>query len=348
MKQQHLLTRFRPLLLLLIILAAISAACTPASNELSPISELPTAEVLPTPTLMPTDAVAASEAVAEPTDAPTTAPTEPAATEPVPTAEPTITPLPPAETNTGDIVPLGFLRRELYLHTLTDANGTLAASEANPVTLTLDGGLINGNAGCNNFSGAMTITNGAVSIGQLASTRMACAPKVMDLEMRLLAALQLASNLDVVDGTMLFTHSTGVIEFRPIPPTTTSISDDSRASAEVNLNADDEKPLAMVDSFDIVLLESFPVQARLTARGNFSDGCGAIGKVEQDYVSPDQLYVTLELAPVDADSVCTMAIVPFEYVVDLDILGLKAGEYRVTVNGVEGSLRLDVDNKVEE
>jgi putative lipoprotein len=54
---------------------------------------------------------------------------------------------------------------------------------------------ISGQAGCNSFSGAFVETGAVVKIGPLATTRKMCAPALMDLEGKLLAALQAATSV---------------------------------------------------------------------------------------------------------------------------------------------------------
>jgi inhibitor of cysteine peptidase len=45
------------------------------------------------------------------------------------------------------------------------------------------------------------------------------------------------------------------------------------------------------------------------------------------------------------DMMCTMALVPFEETISLDVQGLPAGTYTVKGFGLENSFTLDVDNK---
>jgi len=44
---------------------------------------------------------------------------------------------------------------------------------------------------------------------------------------------------------------------------------------------------------------------------------------------------------------CTEAIVPFQEVISLDVYGLKAGIYKVYVNGVKGTFELATDNIIQ-
>jgi heat shock protein HslJ len=59
-------------------------------------------------------------------------------------------------------------------------------------------GRISGSGGCNQFNGSYTLSgNNTISIGPLATTRMACAPAIMDQENAYLAALQASTQYAV-------------------------------------------------------------------------------------------------------------------------------------------------------
>jgi heat shock protein HslJ len=76
----------------------------------------------------------------------------------------------------------------------SDINGVpLVANSA--VTLRLDDGRVSGSAGCNQFSGTYRMMNkDGIDLGALSTTRMACAPELMEQERRVLAIL------DAVEG----------------------------------------------------------------------------------------------------------------------------------------------------
>lgn len=100
--------------------------------------------------------------------------------------------------------------------------------------------------------------------------------------------------------------------------------------------------LAPVETIEIVMLESFPVQVQVIARGNLPDGCTTIDEslVER---AENNFRVTITTTR-PAGAICTEALVPFDQVVSLDVLGLSAGSYNVDVNGVTDSFELAVDN----
>lgn len=102
---------------------------------------------------------------------------------------------------------------------------------------------------------------------------------------------------------------------------------------------------AVVNSIDVQLLESFPVQVNVVARGDLPDSCTQIDEIiTQQSSNAFRVAVTTLRQPAEA---CTQAIVPFEQSIPLDVVGLPAGTYDVTVNGVQGSFTLDVDNVLE-
>ena len=99
--------------------------------------------------------------------------------------------------------------------------------------------------------------------------------------------------------------------------------------------------LAPVDEIDILILESFPVQINVIARGNLPDPCTEISEVLQEREG-DTFFITIKtyrsLDP------CIQIIVPFEVKIPLNVYGLPAGTYTVDVNGAQDTFDLEVDN----
>jgi hypothetical protein len=105
---------------------------------------------------------------------------------------------------------------------------------------------------------------------------------------------------------------------------------------------------AKVEEIDILMMESFPVQVAVVARGYLPDGCTEIDEVVSRF-EPESTRFVVEITTVrDPDAVCTEALVPFEERVSLDVLGLPAGTYTVDVNGVTDTFTFDVENTVIE
>lgn len=102
---------------------------------------------------------------------------------------------------------------------------------------------------------------------------------------------------------------------------------------------------ANIESIQILMLESFPVQINARLRGVLPDGCTNIDQISTDKVGSDFTITVTTFRP--ADAVCTEATVPFDEVVALDVLDLPAGTYNVTANGVSGSFTFDMDNSIQ-
>jgi inhibitor of cysteine peptidase len=105
---------------------------------------------------------------------------------------------------------------------------------------------------------------------------------------------------------------------------------------------------ADVDEVEILMMESFPIQVAVVARGNLRDGCTEIDEVTTTYDEENKTFDVDITTVRDPDAMCTQALVPFEERVDLDVRGLPAGTYTVDVNGVSETFTFDVDNEIPE
>lgn len=103
---------------------------------------------------------------------------------------------------------------------------------------------------------------------------------------------------------------------------------------------------ATVESLDILILESFPVQVHLQVSGYLGDGCTELGAIDTVRAG-DTFNVTIHTER-PADAICTQQLVAFEETIPLDVQGLEAGTYTVNVNGVTDTFTLDVDNVLPE
>lgn len=99
---------------------------------------------------------------------------------------------------------------------------------------------------------------------------------------------------------------------------------------------------ATVEKINLVILESFPVQVHVIASGYLPDGCTEINNIITSREGNTLLITITTKRP--ADALCTQVIRPFEKTIPLDAVGLKAGIYKVVVNGVSNSFELTVDN----
>ena len=103
-----------------------------------------------------------------------------------------------------------------------------------------------------------------------------------------------------------------------------------------------EVGLAVVDSINILVMELMPVQVSVVVRGNLPDGCTTIGQATTE--REDKTFVVTLTTQRPLEAMCTQALVPYEQTVPLDVAGLPAGVYTVTVNGVSDTFELAVDN----
>ena len=100
--------------------------------------------------------------------------------------------------------------------------------------------------------------------------------------------------------------------------------------------------IVYLNSMDINLMESFPVQVSVTLQGDLPDGCTTIQSVESSL--EDQTFTIIFRTHRPAGQMCTEALVPFEETVTLDVYGLPEGEYTVVAKGLTDTFTLDVDN----
>jgi putative lipoprotein len=76
-------------------------------------------------------------------------------------------------------------------------------------TLRLEDGHASGSGGCNRFAGGYRLEGDRLSFEPLASTRMACAPDVMQAETEFLAALGRVARVSVADGGLVLLDEDG-------------------------------------------------------------------------------------------------------------------------------------------
>lgn len=99
---------------------------------------------------------------------------------------------------------------------------------------------------------------------------------------------------------------------------------------------------AVINSVETLVLESFPVQVNVVASGSLPDTCTQIDEIiSQMSEKTFKIAITTFRQPTQT---CAQMLVPFEQSVSLDVDGLPAGTYQVSVNGVSDSFTLDVDN----
>jgi len=99
--------------------------------------------------------------------------------------------------------------------------------------------------------------------------------------------------------------------------------------------------VAVVESFDIQIRESPPVQVNIVAKVYLPDSCTTIQGTTQ--VRQERTF-KLSVIIHSSDVNCLQQIQPFEVNIPLDVNGLPAGEYIVDMGGVTGSFTLRQDN----
>lgn len=102
---------------------------------------------------------------------------------------------------------------------------------------------------------------------------------------------------------------------------------------------------AVVTGLEVMMLESWPLQARVQIDGELGDGCTELMPITTEREG-ETFYVTVKTTR-PADAVCTMELRFFSESVALDIEGLEAGTYTVDVNGVTETFTLEQDNVMQ-
>ncbi|MBN1262702.1 MAG: hypothetical protein JXB35_18615 [Anaerolineae bacterium] len=102
--------------------------------------------------------------------------------------------------------------------------------------------------------------------------------------------------------------------------------------------------LAPVEESYVIIMESLPATAAVIARGHLPDGCTSIVDMLMTVDEETGSFKVTLGTYRDPEAMCTMALVPFEEVIELPILGLPAGTYTVEVNEMTTTFELAVDN----
>lgn len=105
---------------------------------------------------------------------------------------------------------------------------------------------------------------------------------------------------------------------------------------------------ADVEEIDILIMESFPVQVAVVARGHLRDSCTEIDEIRRTFDTETKTFFVEITTIRPADAVCAQVLEPFEERVTLDVDGLPAGTYTADVNDVTDTFTLDVDNVLPE
>ncbi|SEF52526.1 hypothetical protein SAMN05216334_10314 [Nitrosomonas ureae] len=105
-------------------------------------------------------------------------------------------------------------------------------------------------------------------------------------------------------------------------------------------------PVTYEEKVEVIVTDSSPVQVFLKISGEFSNGCAHFQQINQ-ILKGNIFEITLHIGPNPFPSgiACTMALVPYEKIIPLEVYGLPAGIYEYNVNGEHtGSFTLAQDN----
>ena len=133
----------------------------------------------------------------------------------------------------------------------------------------------------------------------------------------------------------------------PVDPDRPVSSDDPPAPAAPI--PDDDKfiisEMTYIDSIDLLMLESWPLQVNAVIKGNLPDGCTVIHQVESQL---DGAVFNISIFTIrEKEAFCTEALVPFEEVVPLDVYGLPAGTYTVRAYSASAEFTFESDNVIQ-
>ena len=123
-------------------------------------------------------------------------------------------------------------------------------------------------------------------------------------------------------------------------------------ASDIGGDAPQDQPVtagvAPVESIEILILESFPVQVHVLVKGGLPDGCTEVDQINRRSDLENNTF-WVEITTVRPTNVeCTTEVVPFEETIPLDVYGLPAGDYTVDVNGVSETFTLYMDNVPQE
>jgi len=94
--------------------------------------------------------------------------------------------------------------------TLVSLDGQPLSQAARPPTAVFEGTRVSGFGGCNRYFGQVVETSpGAITVGPLAGTKMACPSPAMEVEDRFLAAMSRATRYSFVGGRLVLSGDGG-------------------------------------------------------------------------------------------------------------------------------------------
>lgn len=138
----------------------------------------------------------------------------------------------------------------------------------------------------------------------------------------------------------------GLLSACNMPADTTDEPYDSQPDGSTSTESPTLQQLARIDSVQVQVLESFPVQIKLLINGTLPDGCTTIDEITR-VKDGNQFLVMISTVRSEQED-CTTALVPFTETIALDVEGLPEGEYIVNINGYLTSFMLQTGNSIIE
>jgi putative lipoprotein len=126
----------------------------------------------------------------------------------------------------GDGAPSSGTPANLSLATLAGATWTLVSLGGQPLpqgtrspTAVFDGVRLSGLGGCNRYTGQVQDRGpGAITVGPMASTKMACPPPAMEVESRYFAILGQVTQYRVAGSRLVLSGPSGELTFERATP----------------------------------------------------------------------------------------------------------------------------------
>ncbi|MFU8787468.1 MAG: hypothetical protein ACNA7G_00480 [Methylobacter sp.] len=115
-----------------------------------------------------------------------------------------------------------------------------------------------------------------------------------------------------------------------------------------DLQAVTEVQPATVESSEVLVVDSKPVQVFAKVSGYFPSGCYGLASINVRRRSVELFEVLINQVQLQTIAICTQALVPFSLTVPLDVYGLAAGTYQVSVHGGNHVFTLATDNNLPE
>jgi inhibitor of cysteine peptidase len=124
-----------------------------------------------------------------------------------------------------------------------------------------------------------------------------------------------------------------------------SSDDKTTPSPVVDLEKYELGESVFVETADALILESFPLQVNVKIIGNLPDACTTIYQTESERDGNTFRIKILTLR--EKEVMCAQVLTPFEVSVPLDVMGLPAGAYRVSVNDLNAEFTFTQDNIIQ-